>query len=100
MRNSETYIKKKYKNAYAIITFDKLKTSNGWSNKIFNELLEILHDLLPNDNVMFMSIYLVKKLLRTFVLGYEKIHASANDCCLFTKETENMESFKVEARQT
>lgn len=30
-----------------------------------------------------------KKLLKTFDLGYEKIHACINDCCLFRKELGN-----------
>ena len=34
----------------------------------------------------------MRKLLKTFDLGYEKIHACLNDCCLFRKEKENMDS--------
>lgn len=46
---------------------------------------------MPRDNVLLRSVYLVRKFLKTFDLGYEKIHACVNDCCLFRKENEAMD---------
>ncbi|KAI9185773.1 hypothetical protein LWI28_010509 [Acer negundo] len=69
--------------------FNLLKAINGWSDKSFNGLLEILHDMLPIDNVLLKSVYSMRKFLKTFDLGYEKIHACINDCYLFRKENEN-----------
>lgn len=48
--------------------------------------------MLPDDNVLPSSLHLVKKLLKDFDSGYKKIHACINDCCLFTKKKENLDS--------
>ncbi|XP_024010549.1 uncharacterized protein LOC112085889 [Eutrema salsugineum] len=69
----------------AIVSLFRLKTQNGWSDKSFNELLETLPSMLPEDNVLHTSLYDVKKFLKSFHMGYEKIHACVNDCCLFRK---------------
>ncbi|XP_062100927.1 uncharacterized protein LOC133806858 [Humulus lupulus] len=37
------------------------------------------------------SMYEVRKFLRLFDLGYEKIHVCFNDCCLFRKDKENLQ---------
>ena len=70
----------------AIVSLFRIKTKNGWSDKSFNELLETLPNMLPQDNVLHTSLYDVKKFLKTFDMGYEKIHACVNDCCLFRKK--------------
>ena len=70
----------------------KLKTYNGWSDASFTSLLELLYDMLPIDNVIPRSIYEVRKLFMEFDLGYQKIHACVNDCCLFRNEKEKLES--------
>lgn len=64
----------------------RLKTRSGWSDGSFNELLVTLQELLPEDNVLPNSLYSMKKFLKEFGMGYEKIHACLNDCCLFRKE--------------
>ncbi|KAK3228711.1 hypothetical protein Dsin_000592 [Dipteronia sinensis] len=79
----------KYKKLPAIVVLYRLKAVNGWSDKSFNGLLEILHDMLPIDNVLLKSVYSVRKFLNTFDLGCEKIHTCINDYCLFSKEIEN-----------
>lgn len=81
----------KYTKLSAIVALYKHKAVNGWSNKSFDGLLEMLHDMLPTDNVLPRSVYLVRKFLKAFDLGYEKIHACVNDCCLFRKENEEMD---------
>ncbi|KAI9173986.1 hypothetical protein LWI28_009904 [Acer negundo] len=81
----------KYKKLSAIVVLYRLKAVNGWSDKSFNGLLEILHDMLPIYNVLLKSVYSERKFLKTFDLGYEKIHACINDCCLFRKENENVD---------
>nr|AAC97237.1 putative TNP2-like transposon protein [Arabidopsis thaliana] len=76
----------------AIVTLFRIKTKNGWSDKSFNELLGTLPEMLPADNVLHTSLYEVKKFLRSFDMGYEKIHACVNDCCLFRKRYKNLEN--------
>ncbi|CAA7023801.1 unnamed protein product [Microthlaspi erraticum] len=76
----------------AIVSLFRLKTHNGWSDKIFSNLLETLPGMLPADNVLNTSLYEVKKFLKSFDLGYENIHACVNDCCLFRKKYKKLES--------
>lgn len=51
-------------------------------------MLEELPKMLPENNVLHTSMYDVKKFLRSFDMGYQKIHACVNDCCLFRKSFE------------
>ncbi len=48
--------------------------------------------MLPHPNTLLDSMYSTKKLLKTFDLGYEKIHACVNDCCLFRKDLESLDT--------
>ncbi|CAA7043012.1 unnamed protein product [Microthlaspi erraticum] len=76
----------------AIVSLFRIKTQNGWSDKSFNDLLEELPNLLPENNVLHTSMYDVKKFLKSFDMGYEKIHACVNDCCLFKKGLEKLDN--------
>ncbi|KAK9270912.1 hypothetical protein L1049_026499 [Liquidambar formosana] len=82
----------KYTRLSATVVLYKHKAINGLSDKSFNELLEIIRDMLPQDNTLPDSLYSTKKLLKAFDLGYEKIHACVNDCCLFRKDNELIET--------
>ena len=62
------------------------------SDKCFDEMLGLFHDMLPSDNVLLKTMYSVRKFLRAFDLGFERIHACVNDCCLFRKDKENLEN--------
>jgi len=62
-----------------------LKAGNGWSDKSFTELLSLLKDMLPQDNVLLGRMYETKKLLSSIMMSYENIHACPNDCILFFK---------------
>ncbi|XP_022874209.1 uncharacterized protein LOC111393038 [Olea europaea var. sylvestris] len=83
----------KYTKLSSIVTLYKLKTISGWSDNSFIELLNILHDMLPQGNVIPTSTLSVRKFLKTFNLGYEKIHACANDCCLFKNDKKKLDSY-------
>ncbi|CAA7059754.1 unnamed protein product [Microthlaspi erraticum] len=76
----------------ATVSLFRIKTQNGWSDKSFNDLLEALPNMLLVDNVLHTSIYDVKKFLRSFDMGYEKIHACVNECCLFRKQFKKLDS--------
>lgn len=71
----------------------KYKVDNGLSNKSFTELLQMFKDILPLENSILDSMYSIKKLLKEFDLGYEKIDACINDCCLFRKEKKDMDTY-------
>ena len=76
----------------AIVSLFSLKTQGGWSDRSFDLLLESLSNMLPKGNVLHTSLYEVKKFLQTFDMGYEKIHACVNDCCLFRNQFEKLDS--------
>ncbi|RID45690.1 hypothetical protein BRARA_I02395 [Brassica rapa] len=71
----------------AIVSLLRLKTQ--WVS--FNDLLETLPEMLPEDNVLHTSLYEVKKFLKSFDMGYEKIHSCVNDCCLFRNWLKKLE---------
>jgi len=63
-----------------------LKARFGWSDKSFIELLALLKNMLPNNNILPKSHYEAKKILCPVGLEYEKIHACRNDCILYKNE--------------
>ncbi|KAJ0011038.1 hypothetical protein Pint_33318 [Pistacia integerrima] len=81
----------KYTKMSAIVALYKHKVMNGWTDNSFDGLLEMLEDMLPEHNVILKSVYSVRKIIKEFDLGYDKIHACANDCCLFRKEIKNLQ---------
>ncbi|XP_039130062.1 uncharacterized protein LOC120266495 [Dioscorea cayenensis subsp. rotundata] len=74
--------------SFAIYLFH-IKCFNGWTNKSFNALLELLKLVLPEGNTLPRSYQEMKKMISSLSLGYEKIHACPNDCILFWKENAN-----------
>ncbi|XP_059669388.1 uncharacterized protein LOC132314558 [Cornus florida] len=74
----------------AIVTLYKHKAAHNLSDTGYDELLDIIRVMIPSDNSLPKGIYETKKLLKKFDLGYEKIHACANDCCLFRKENKDL----------
>ena len=75
----------KYTQISSIVGLYNLKTKHGISDVGFSEILEMIKDMLPGDNVLLASMYVVKKFLKMFDLSYKHIHACVNDCCLYTK---------------
>ena len=69
-----------------------LKARNGWTDKSFTELLELLKDMLPEDNKLPNRNCEVKKILCPMGLEYKKIHACPNDCVLYRND---LATFKV-----
>ncbi|KAL6179855.1 hypothetical protein ACLB2K_046526 [Fragaria x ananassa] len=84
--------KKKYTKLSATLILYKFKADNGLATEAFDELLEVFKDMLPDINIFPESNYTIKKFLKEFDLGYEKIDACINDCCLFRGEKKNMQN--------
>ena len=78
-----------------LIKLMHIKVLNGWSNKSFDMLLELLLDAFPDGASIPKSHYDVKKMLRDFGLGYDSIHACKYDCALFWKENEKLHNCPV-----
>ena len=76
----------------AITVLYNLKCETGLSDNGFDKLLALLQLLLPKNNVLPKTIYDVKKFLKVFDMGFEKIHACKNDCCLFRNEYQDLDS--------
>jgi hypothetical protein len=61
----------------------QLKTSNGWNDGSFKDLLMLLKDKLPQGNVVPKTIYEAKQIICLLGLEVKKIHACKNDCILY-----------------
>ena len=66
-----------------------VKYINGWSNKSFDTLLEILKDAFPLCEKLPTSNYDAKKIVKDLSLHYEKIDACMNNCIIYYKEYAN-----------
>ena len=61
----------------------------GVSNAFADELLQLLHIMLPNDNYLSRSHYEARKYVVKLGLSYNIIHACRNGCCMFRKELQD-----------
>lgn len=64
----------------------RIKVKRGMSENYFDQLLTVVHDMLPKDNVLLSSTDAMKKFLKVFGFGYDHIHACTNDYILYGKE--------------
>ena len=67
-----------------------VKAKNGWSDKSFTSLFQVVQDMLPEENTLPKSYYQVKKILYPIGMEHQKIHACPNDCILYREEYEEM----------
>nr|KYP37700.1 hypothetical protein KK1_041086 [Cajanus cajan] len=74
---------KKFTKLSFIVHLYHLKCLNGWTDKSFTMLLELLSDALPEENTLPKSFYDTKKIISGLGLSYGKIHACPNDCILY-----------------
>ncbi|CAA7036916.1 unnamed protein product [Microthlaspi erraticum] len=82
----------KYTKVSAIMALYRIKVKSGMSENYFDQLLTAVHDMLPEDNVLPKTTYAMKKFLKVFGFGYDVIHAFKNDCILYRKEFDKIES--------
>ncbi|RYE14354.1 MAG: hypothetical protein EOP45_19760, partial [Sphingobacteriaceae bacterium] len=85
----------KFTKISCLIRLFNLKTKFGSSDVMFQELLTLLSEMLPEKNQLSSSLYEAKKTLAAIGLGYKKIHACPNDCILYRKEYENLQQCPV-----
>ena len=74
----------------AVLSLVNIKARYGWSDKSFSSLLQVVHDMLPEENTLPKSYYQAKKILCPMGMEYQKIHACSNDCILYRHEFEEM----------
>ena len=58
------YLGAKHSKLSSLMRLYNVKGNNGWSNKGFSGLLEVIDDILPNNNTLPMSMYVVKKTMK------------------------------------
>jgi hypothetical protein len=63
-----------------------LKAKNGWSDKNFTSLLQLLGEMFSENNSIPDSTYRANKLLCPLSMKVERIHACPNDCILYRNE--------------
>ncbi|XP_031095104.1 uncharacterized protein LOC115999390 [Ipomoea triloba] len=85
----------KYTRLSAVLKLFNLKAGNGWSDKSFTALLEILKEMLPDDNELPKSTYDAKKILCPMGMGYKKIHVCPNDCILFRNDYKDLHACPI-----
>ena len=80
---------KKFTKLSFIIRLFHMKCLNGWSNKSFTILLELLKEAFPEGETLPSNYYETKKVLRVLGLHYIKIDLCSSDCMLYSKEHAN-----------
>jgi len=59
------------------------------SNGCFDDLLSLIKEALPEDELLPKNFHEAKKFVKAIGIGYECIDACINDCILFRKEYAN-----------
>ncbi|XP_024005031.1 uncharacterized protein LOC112082164 [Eutrema salsugineum] len=81
-----------YTKVQAIMGLYRIKVKSGMSENYFDQLLMLVHEMLPLDNVLPKSTDEMKKFLKMFGFGYNVIHACKNDCILYRNQYEELVS--------
>jgi len=74
----------------AMLSLVNIKAKYGWCDKSFSSLLQVVHDMLPEENTLPKSYYQAKKILCSMDMEYQKIHACPNDCILYRHQFQEM----------
>jgi hypothetical protein len=70
-----------------------IKSKFGFSNKCYNELLNIISEMFPPNHKMQKGTYQCRKLLSGSGMDYQKIDVCLDSCMLFWKDHENDSNF-------
>ena len=75
-----------------VLRLMNLKAINGWTDKSFTKLLQLLKDILSKENALPNRNYEAKKILFPMDMEYKKIRVCPNDCILYKKDFEYLKS--------
>ena len=67
-----------------VLSLVNMKARYGWSDKSFTSLLQVVHNMLPEENTLPKSYYQAKKILCLIGIGYQKLDACCHDCILYS----------------
>ena len=73
----------------------EMKSSNGLSDKGFDDLLSLLQKLLPSPNGLPENTYQAKQMICPMGLEVQKIHACPKDCILYHGKYEDLDACPV-----
>jgi hypothetical protein len=74
---------KEFTTLRSVLKLLMLKARYGLSDAGFDAFLSIIADMLPKENKVSANTYYEKKLISSFAMDVEKIHACRNHCILF-----------------
>ena len=74
-----------------------IKAEHRLSERCFDDLCQLMKEMLPTDNVMPDDFYGTKKLVQGLGLPVEKIHCCLNGCMIYWGEDTDLTSCKVYA---
>jgi hypothetical protein len=77
---------KKFTKLSFIVHLYHLKCMNGWIDKSFSMLLELLSDAFREETTLPESFYETKKIILGLGLPYEKIHICPDECILYCRD--------------
>ena len=81
-----------YTKVSVIMGLYRIKVKNGMSENFFDQLLTLVHDMLPGGNVLPKSTDEMKRFLKIFGFGYDSIHACRNNYILYRNQYEDLVS--------
>jgi hypothetical protein len=87
--------KEEHSKLHVVLSLLQLKSTNGWSDKSFTELLQLIGDLLPAGHVLTETTYRAKKVVCPLGLEVQKIHSCRNDCVLYRGDYADLDACPV-----
>ncbi|XP_021621499.1 uncharacterized protein LOC110621531 [Manihot esculenta] len=67
-----------------------LKAEHHFSERCFDQICELMKEMLPSDNVMTDSFYSKKRLVQGLGLPVQKIHCCINGCMIYWKNDQEL----------
>jgi hypothetical protein len=74
----------------AVTRLMAIKSKYNFSVSCYNDLVDLILDMLPKPHKFPKDFYYSKKLLAGLGMPYQKIHVCENNCMLFWKNNENL----------
>ncbi|XP_074297407.1 uncharacterized protein LOC141628126 [Silene latifolia] len=81
----------KFTRLSVVLKLCTLKAANGWSDKSFTALVQLLSEMLRKGNELPANTYRCKKVFCPLATTYKKMHACPNDCILFWKDYSDLD---------
>ena len=86
---------KKYSKLFFVVRLLQVKSENNLTVKVFEDVLGLIKDTLPEGETLPKSYYEAKKLRNNLGFSYDNIHVCLNDCVLFWREHSELEECPV-----